>query len=555
MRPTTLRPPPMRKPQQRHHVTKTLPAPVGGMDSISPLALMPPNNAVEMDNFISSDSGLALREGWYEYACHLDNNSPIRTIFSYDAAPANSTVNPLSESELFAATDHGIFFIEGGGDCAAALPKIALTGNTNAGRFSTVQFATNGGNFLIACSETDGAYLYDGLTWMKMVLGGTAGPGHITGVDPMLFVQVVAWKKRLIFVERASSKAWFLPVDVVGGDAKLFDFGPLLAYGGVVTALLNWTMDAGAGVDDRLVMLGSCGDLAIYEGLDPGDATQFRNVGSWYIGQMPIGRRNFTTSGGNIYVLCQYGLVPVSQVVQGGLDNILTSNTEMLKQLRLMQEQFARDFLIKIDREGWEVLDIPAKVLMLILRPKVTTTDHVSYCFQMHSLAWSRLIDIPAVTVAQRLNEVYAGTEDGDVLRIFDGHSDGKEVDGTGATEIKGRITPAFNYFGNPDVIKQALMMRPTFLSSGPVAYTCYMNVDFYLRTDTVTPIPRPPLGPVWDQARWEQAFWAPDFVSSYEWRNVSGMGYALAPTIYVSSQNRIVLASIEYMLRPGGVL
>src|SRR5215470_6635962 len=94
MRPSSLKPP-MRKPQPLSHVTKTLPAPIGGIDSISPLALMNPRNAVEMDNFISRDSGLAVREGWYEYAYGIDGGNQIESIFSYDSAPANSMASPM----------------------------------------------------------------------------------------------------------------------------------------------------------------------------------------------------------------------------------------------------------------------------------------------------------------------------------------------------------------------------------------------------------------------------------------------------------------------------
>lgn len=549
---TTLKPP-MLKPQGKSHVILSRPAPTQGINTIDPLAQMGEGFAVEMDNMIAQESGVSMREGFYEYAYNIDGGNPVRTVVSYDATPPNSMGNPLVESELFAVTDHGIFLVEGGANCAGLAPMIALSGTANAGRMSCVQFTTNGGNYLIACSEVDGAFLYDGVTWIKMHSTGGPAPGVISGVDPALFVQVVAWKKRLGFVQRESSKAWFLPVDVVGGAASVFDFGPLLEHGGVLLAMLNWTQDAGSGVDDRLVILGSLGDLAVYTGSDPTNPSAFACAGVWYVGQMPIGRRNFTNTGGNIYIVSQAGVVPVSQIVGGGLDNIMTADTDMLKQLRMLQELLRRDFSVMINTDGWEIRGIQAKASLVLLRPRIAVTDYVAYLFQIHNLAWCRLTDIPIRTIYQRLSEVYGGTDDGRVLRVLDGHSDGKLFDGSGAYHVRAKVTPAFSYYGDPNVMKQALMLRPVFLAAGSVDYDCKINADFYISQEVLTPVETTPVGSLWDSARWDEDYWAPDFKTTFEWRCVSGLGYALTPTLFVSSQVRCVLTSIEHMLRAGG--
>lgn len=553
MRASTLKPP-MRKPQARGHVIETKAPPMGGLDSISPLALMPEANAVQLDNFISADSGLAVREGWYDYATNL--GAEVRTILSYDAAPANAMVSPMSESELFAATDNGIFLVEGGGDMTGEAPDIALSGAIYAGRLSSVQFTTNGGHFLVACSEIDGGHLYDGAAWLKMTTGGTAGPGVVTGIDPGAFVQAVAWKHRLGFVERASTVSWWLPIDSVGGTAEPFDFGPAFPNGGALLALVNWTQDAGAGIDDRLVAISSAGDLVVYEGTDPTSAADFRMVGTWYIGQPPTGRRCFTTSGGNVYVLTQLGLMPVSQIVSGGLDTVETSSAGMLQKLRLLQDKLAQLFAHTINTPGWELLSVPAKSLFLVAHPpESTAAGHTQYVFNRHTLAWAHLRDIPGVTFAQRLTEVYAGTSDGRVLRVLDGTSDGRTFDGSGGQHVRARVTPAFSYFGAPDVLKQALMIRPVFLTRGALSWDVRMNVDYYIAPGSLTPLEQEAEASRWDSAIWDQSQWAASLRSAYEWRGIEGLGYALAPTLFVSSKGSTVLTALEYMMRAGGPL
>lgn len=542
-------------PQQRLHTLRTVPPPSRGLNTTGDLASMPPTDAVEMDNLIASEFGLTVRGGYREYATNIggDATHVVRTVMAFNGASANAMINPLTDSELWAATDNGIYLIEGGGDLAALAPAIALSGSTYAGSFSWVNFTpSGGGQYLVACSETDGAYLYDGVSWMKMVAGG-AGAGHITGADPTTFAQVCAWKRLLVFVERATGKAWFLPIGAVGGAVTVFDFGPQLEHGGAVLGLANWTQDDGGGMDDRLVILGSSGDLVIYQGTDPTDAAKFSNAGTWYIGQPPVGRRCFTTSGGNVYVLTQFGVIPVNQIVQGGLDNILTSDTDLLVQLRKLQDALNTDFQTLLNTPGWELLAVPQLALILIARPSVVSNEFIQYAFQQHSMAWSRLIDIPGHTFMRRLNEVYAGTADGRVLRVLDGSTDDMKLDGSGAREIRSRLTPAFNYFDDPSVLKHALMIRVSFLARMPPAYNVAMNVNFEVNPINSTAPAGETAGSLWDQSFWDVDLWAGGRTASAEWRTVGALGYALSPSLFISSDVATTVTSIEYMMKQGG--
>jgi hypothetical protein len=337
--------------------------------------------------------------------------------------------------------------------------------------------------------------------------------------------------------------------------AQLFDFGPTLLHGGMVLGLANWTQDAGEGIDDRLVIIGSSGDLAVYEGTDPSSATAFGAVGTWYIGQPPVGRRCFTSTGGNVYVLTQFGVIPVAQLMQGGLDNILTSGTDLLVQLRKLQDTLNVDFQTLIDTPGWQLIELPSLALIQIARPGVSVSDHIQYVFQQHSLAWSRILDVPGFVWARRLSEIYAGTDDGRVLRVFDGSTDGEDIHGNGAYEIRARLTPSFQYFNAPAVRKRALMIRLQFLAKANPAYAVRMNVDFEINPITGTPSAGGNTGSLWDVALWDVDVWSGGAVAFGEWRSVTGLGYSLAPSIFISSLQATTLASIEYITDAGGPL
>jgi len=533
------------------------PPPVRGLNTVDPLALMQPTDAIEMDNLISSDSGLALRGGWYDYGINVGGGTThaVRSIFSFDDATASSLATPLSQSELFAATDTGIFLAEGGGDMGAVAAEIALSGNQYAGYFSCTQFAAAGANFLIAVSETDGGFLYDGVTWKKMVGTGTAGPGVITGIDPSNFAQVVSFKRRLGFVEKNSGKSWWLPPLSVGGAASLFDFGPMFMHGGALLAMINWTQDAGEGTDDYLVALSTSGDVAIFKGNDPTSATDWTCAGTWYIGTPPVGRRCFTTSGGNIYIVTEFGIIPIAQVVQGGLDNVLMAGTDQTKQLRKLQEQLSRDFKFTSTAAGWELLSIPNQALLHLARPAQSVTEHIQYVFHMHTLAWSRMLDIPAETFYYRLGEIYGGTSDGRILRLYDGSTDRMQIDGTGAQEVRARLTPAFDYFDSPPANKRALMLRCNFQAAQRPAYSVQMNADLFIGSNPSWPVSLTAGGSLWDASYWDTAVWGGGIGSWADWRSVRALGRSLAPTIFIASEQPVILASLSYMFQPGGPL
>lgn len=530
----------------------TQPAPFLGLDTVSPLAQMDPNAAVQMDNFISQAGGVRLRTGWYEYATGLP--SAIKTVFSWNGAPLNAVSPPSITSTLFCSTDEGIYEIPVAGDYSAAVPDVDLLGIQNAGRLSYVMFNTGFQNYLVVASEAGGVWIYDGTAWTKMVQGGAPGVGVIEGVNPDDFCFVMAWKERLWFIRQNSTEAWYLPIQSVGGTAEYVDFGPSFTHGGQLLALISWTQDAGKGLDDHLVVLSSAGDMAVFQGTDPSTVETFGMIGTWFIGQPPIGRRCFTETGGTPFILTERGLLSASDLVQGGLQTANTSNTAQSAGLRRIQNALQQDFSTLLNTDGWEVRNVRTESVM-ILRPQTTVDGYEQYLWTTHTMAWAILRDIPIRTFGSRLDAFYGGTEDGRVLRLFDGSTDGRKLDGSGETEIRGRVTPAFSYYGDVATVKHAVMARADFLAEVNPAYIIRIMADFTLRGDEGSPIAVPTIASRWDDAFWDQGNWAGGPVAFGEWRTVGVIGRALAPSLFVSASRPTVLVSVTLMGKPGGPL
>ena len=325
---------PLRRPVVPTARSYSIPAPVGGINTVSAGLQLPPSDCASAVNLISAENGLRTRLGWLEWATDLVGASTpeVRTVMPFSGSQRSS-------DRLFAATDGFIFDVSGGGSSIS--PSLAFADTTpGAGYGISAAMTTTAGHFLLYCDEMNGAHLYaeSGATWTALSEG--SGPGQIDGVDPRRLVFVAVFKNRLWFVERDSSDAWYLPVGQVTGTATRFPLGTMLREGGSIVGLWNWTYDGGAGVDDSLVVVSSGGDVLVYQGTDPSSASTFALRGVWQIGFPPSGRRIASTYGGDLLLLSRQGLVPISRLVVGAAGDVEYATAKISNLInRLMYER------------------------------------------------------------------------------------------------------------------------------------------------------------------------------------------------------------------------
>jgi len=139
----------------------SVPASVGGWDTISALSLMKPDHAIQMDNFIPHPGWLEPRRGYTAWGTSLGTaSSKIETLMTYNGVTAN---------KLFAVASNGTFY-----DVTAQGAGIAqsVTGMTNA-RWQFVNW-TNSANtkYLIAANGADVPKIYDGAAWADLNVTG-----------------------------------------------------------------------------------------------------------------------------------------------------------------------------------------------------------------------------------------------------------------------------------------------------------------------------------------------------------------------------------------------
>lgn len=517
-----------------------LPAPTGGLNTVSAGMAMPASDAVLAVNLISAENGLRARLGYSEWCTGLEGatTDAVRTVMSF----AGSV---LGSNRLFATTEQGIYDVSSSSTTPTLVYSFA-TQVGNAGWGSWAVMVTAAGHFLLYCDEVNGLHVYSesGGTWAAVTQGG--GATQINGVDPSDLVFVAVFKQRVWLVQRDTASAWYLPTGAIYGAATEFPMGRAFRAGGHLVGLWNCTYDGGAGMDDSLVAISGGGDVLVWQGTDP--ASAFGLKGVWQIGQPPAGRRIASTFGGDVLLLSRAGLLPLSRLVVGGTGPEEYATAKVGNYLNSLM-------LEKADTLGWAMALNPqdANALMLLIPTGSSDTD-LQLVQAAGSRGWFLYRDLPMLSAVPHEGTLYFGTADGRVCRHVN-YLDGVTLADPSAYEpVDCSLISAFSTLGSP-THKQVQMLRPLFVATdSQVSYNIGARYDYDLdELDTATLS----LGGAgtWDTAVWDTDVWGGSQYALLEPNGAVGEGVHVAVALRFSSIGRTVLVGVDVSYTSGGLL
>src|SRR5690606_13998256 len=116
------------------------------------------------------------------------------------------------------------------------------------GDYSSLQFTTSGGTFLLMVNGVDDMQQFDGSSWLAVNSSST--PRKIEGVATSDLTHIWKYGNRVFAVEGGTMNAWYLPTLSIGGTATLFTLGGVFNHGGSLLFGGSWSTDAGDGLDD-----------------------------------------------------------------------------------------------------------------------------------------------------------------------------------------------------------------------------------------------------------------------------------------------------------------
>ena len=509
----------MRKPaRQNGQRTKTaqpgsMLAPTGGWDAVSAIPAVPEDRAIILDNLVPRPGFLEFRRGSQAWVNGMPG--PVPTLLAYRGSSPN---------RLFAA-------------CAGAIYEVTTQAVLNAPVFSGassstwayVNFANSAGAFIRAVNGVDAPLLFDGTTWSTTSEAITGSSGGLT-LNPNNLSAVMEHLSRLWFTEGASLRVWYLAPEAIGGAATLFDLGTVFQEGGSLIGLGVWTENGGNGPAAYACFFTSEGEVAVYGGTDPDQATSWGLVGVFRLGR-PIGQRAIVRYGADLLVITSDGVVPLSQAVE--LDREASDKVALTARI---QNAFATAVRSYKSNPGWQGIlygggEAPTKFAqpggsLAIFNIPVSGTTSWQFVQNMQTGAWCRFLGINALCWELCDEAIYFGAADG-VYQWDVGATD----DGAPITYDLKTAFSDFNFKG----LKRFTMLRPLIKAAQEVQPALDVLCDYAERKPTGVPTVIGTNEGLWGDGGWGSAQWADPNAIRADWTSTTGLGYVGAVRMRVT--------------------
>lgn len=550
--PITRRSPSRTASQTQINRSAIFPAPTKGLNATSPLTSQDPLTAVTLNNWWVRRYGVELRGGYKRWTTNLGGigtEADINTLMVYQPSPGASAY----ETKLFACgSDEKIYDVTDR-TAEATVPASVVTcaGQTRPGEFSYVNFTNSSASYLCACAAGYGYITYDAAGgWTSRTAGITgAGAAYASSFD-----FVTSWKNRLWFIREGTTQAFYLDANAITGNSALFDFGPLLKHGGALAGITSWTVDSGDGVDDKLIIIGTGGDVLIYEGTDPASANTFSLAGTWFIGTVPEGRRFFSRQGGDVGIVTERGVEYMSKLMsaRGLIDPQSVNDTPAYRYGEVLGAEVK-------DTRGqryWQILPHVAEQSVIITTPYNLSTRSKQYVFSMLGTAWSTFTSLPMVCMAQMDGELYFGMKGGKVGQAFTANTNDELYDGTAGTSVIGDIQTAYvTDPDNPVALKRPQLIMPMFQSAAAPAVRAQINTEWATRSTAGSPSFTGDQGDLWDTGEWDTAHWSDSDAAFFSWLGADGLGCYASLRMSVIALPGTMFTSWKLIYIPGGIM
>lgn len=513
---------------------KAYPAPTAGWVTGANLATGPDGAARVLENFFPTSTGIQMRSGTQKHATAVADE-PLESAFAYVGGTP----------KMFGACDGSIFDLTSVADPDVP-PTAAVTGQTS-NYYSTVNMPTSGGYFLLAANGSDDIQTFDGSTWSALVTG--ANPGELNGVDSDSISHLNVYRNRVWLVEDGTMDAWYLPTDSIAGTANRVALAGVFKKGGSLLFSATWSQDSGDGMDDRLVFVSTEGEVAIYAG-DPADSAGWGLVGR-YDAAKPLGKNAFENFGGDLVILTDLGLIPLSAIVAKDPADLSIAALSKRIQPDWLEDARARRNM------PWEIVKWTSRNLAFITCPvtgEETDTPPWCYVVNVETGAWAKITGWNTRCFVAHEDWIYFGTNSGTLVKT--------EITGADQGElIYYRYVGQFDHFGEVGRYKTVRQARATFRTRHEInpqlsVATDYelLNLPAYPSAVLITDAPGE-----WDVGLWDVSLWDTGlefFQRPTRWMSIGLSGEAHAPVLQMTSGGtippRAELVVLEVLYEPG---
>lgn len=478
-----------------------MPAPFGGLNTRDAIDQMPVNDAIALDNFFPSEGKVSVRSGKTLF-CNIGVVSSVETLLEFHSGATN---------QLIAAINSQIYNISSGTAVSISDAGAPYANNRWCGvNFNGVMPLVNGAN---APRQWNGAVMSTP-AWTGPVIANLSG--------------VHAHKFRLYFWTGQDQSFWYGAPNAITGALTQFDLSRVTGLGGKLIKIDSWTVDGGSGPDDYIVLIFSTGAVVVYQGSDPGVATDWALVGIYNIPEPMGGNRCSLKVGSDLNILTKLDLVPLTSVLRGGYDYNV-NKTKITGAIKEAAKTYGDTF-------GWQLAIDPNGEMLVINQPSYNS-EYNQLVMNTTTGAWCRFVDLDPVCWSRYRSDLYMGGQNGIVYKLSGTSDAGAAIAASGIQ--------AWSDLGVP-MEKTIPMMRPVIGAEGSISFSLKVGFDF-AEFGATAPSGSVSSGSPWDTSPWDTSPWSPERIVFTEWRAASGKGQFVAINLKLSALQAISWLKTDY--------
>jgi len=491
----------------------SIPPPVGGWNARDSLDEMKASDAVFLDNFWPEDGKVSLRKGYESHATGM--TSAVETVASFSSG---------SSDKLLAASNGNIW------DATSAGAAVSLGSGFTSNKWQTANMDAK----IALVNGVNTPQQYNGTALSNLTVTGS-------GLTAASIIGVHVFKGRSYFWMDSDQSFYYSALNALGGACTEFDLSRVGSRGGKLMMMGTWSRDAGSGMDDLAVFVMSSGEVIVYQGSNPGDATDWSLVGVYMTGH-PISRRGLVKLGGELIIVTRDGFMPMSAILQ---KSDFIKNDSFSDKIRGAVTASAIAYGSNF---GWDAAYSSPGSKLIFNIPITEGSESYQYVQNTVTGAWCRFKNIPALCWCQHGTSLYFGGPSGVVYHMDTGYSDN-------GSNIEADALPAYNYMGKRGAIKSFTGVKHILSTDGSLEYETRLGTDFRQPDLTYESSLYLFTGSEWDVATWNDDYWAgsgDDLVDV--WKSVDGIGYNCSARLRISTQDRRVQwFSTNYLFKIGG--
>lgn len=442
----------------------TIPPPVNGWNTKDPISQMDPLYAVELENFFPNAGTVDLRNGYRQHATGV-GSARVHTVCEYVQEDGDRFLLALQVT----AGAVTAYDATSAGAASSIIGAASLVGDM-------INYVNYRGSIFFKEEENSDVYYWNGTG--NLTAAAFTGPGG----DDKLLGKLTTYKNRIYFSSITGTSLWYSGLDAITGALTEFSLSSLFRLGGRIQ-FIGSTSLSGSFIQEVFVIISDQGEVLLYQGDYPGSTT-WGIVGRYYI-PPPAGRRAFFYWGQDIIVITAQGLVALSKVINAGISG----------QYEFLSDSIAPSFSSLIQAAialGAATLNYingivyPQGPFLLVNIPTGSAT-FIQLVMNLITGAWCKFTGINAYHWTLFNNNLYFAGTQGKVFKADNGYFDEDPASAGNAQSRTIKMRPAYNYFGNPSLVKQFVEARPIIYQSEGLGLTMDADVDYSNTTATST--------------------------------------------------------------------